>query len=386
MSNRKWHRRLLTGSLLLSCFVISIFACAYHTSGFAAAGSAGEGTKKAYIDSIHREEHGWSASFYLSDTEKSADAWCVRFDGDGRFLGAEKKHLSPGTQTLRFDVSNASTLLMVLDDSMIPLCGAKRLGYIGEAFPISYEIHLMLDSDRVLDENHFLKKEVRDEFDTGKKYKLYGIAYLDTADEQFGRERWINRIRIREDKPENGFRLTYKKRCPIADGDVAAELRRAETGGFILSDDVWSPEVEWGYSSMTLSLSAEITEDAGAYTGIAELPIAEAVSMIKKNMPPEERDWKSEGWGTDAIEAAQMAGPVSFKRYTGEYKGTEVRIEVWEIKDKYITELSVKADDYEEAAAIREELISYLDDLEILLKEDSLKTQRIMDAFFSAHD
>ncbi|MBQ3378725.1 MAG: hypothetical protein IJG50_02545 [Clostridia bacterium] len=386
MSDSKRLRRLLPCILLLIVFSVSAYACAYHTSGFAAEESAGEEQVKAGIDSVHREEHGWSASFYLSDSEQSADAWCVRFDGEGRFLGAQKKHLSPGIQPLSFDVSNASSLFLVLDDSMIPLCAAKRLGYIGETTPLSYEIHLLLDPDQVLDEDHFLKKEVRDEFATGKKYKSFGVVYLDTADRQFTQERWINRIRFREDKPENGFKVTYKKRYPITDGDVAAELRRAETEGFILSDDVWSPEVEWGYSSMTLSLSAEAAEDAGGYSGIAELPLNEAVSMIREKMPSEEKDWKTEGWGTDAIEAAQTAGPVMFKRYTGDHRGTEIRIEVWEIKDKYITELSVKADDYNEAAAVREELINYLDNMGILLKEDSLKTQRIMDAFFGAHD
>ena len=348
-------------------------------------GIAAEGPIPADIDSIHREEHGWSASFSLSDTISGANAWCARFDGSGRFLGAEKKALAPGKQTLRFDVANAYALFMVLDDTMTPLCGAKRVGYIGESIPISYEVHLFLDSGQVLDENHFLKKEVRNDFATGKKYKPFGLAYFETADQQFDREGWINRIRMREDKPDKGLKLTYKKRYPVTDDDVASAMRGAETDGFLLSDDVLSLEVEWGYTGMTLSISAESTEESGEYTGIAELDLADAIAMMKKYMPPEEKDWKFENWGTDTLETARMAGPVYFNRYTGEYQGKEVLIEVWEIKDTYITELSVKAQDCEEAAAIREELMDSLDRQGILVKQDSLKTQQILDAFFGAH-
>ena len=36
---------------------------------------------------------------------------------------------------------------------------------------IETEVHFLLDSDAVLDEDHKLKKEIRSEFDTGKKIK-----------------------------------------------------------------------------------------------------------------------------------------------------------------------------------------------------------------------
>ena len=152
MNRNRWLRRLLPCVLLLIC-----------SMAFAAMESAAEGPILADIDSVHREENGWSVSFYLSDNVSGANAWCARFDGSGRFLGAEKEALTPGMQTLHFDVANASALFMVLDDSMTPLCGAKRAGYIGKAVPISYEVHLLLDSSQVLDENHYLKKEIQNE-------------------------------------------------------------------------------------------------------------------------------------------------------------------------------------------------------------------------------
>ena len=179
--------------------------------------------------------------------------------------------------------------------------------------------------------------------------------------------------------------MTNKKRYSVPGSDVTSVIRSAETEGFLLSDEVWSLEVEWGYSGMTLSISAESTEEAGEHTSITELNPADAIAMVKKNLPTEEKDWKTESWGINMLETAQMMGPVFFKRYTGEYQGMEVQVEVWEIRgaesDKYITEISFKAQDYEEAATVREKLMESLDNQGILVKKDSLKTQQILDAF-----
>ncbi len=378
--------------LLMLCAVVWIwfFLCtnadaAHGVPNVSETVNTAQGAVLAEIDSIHREEHGWSVTFQLSETIDGANAWCARYDAGGRYLGAEKKALVPGKQTLNFDVENASALFMVLDNAMTPLCSAKRAGYIGEGLPISYEVHFLLDSDQVLDEDHLLKKEVRNEYAVGKKYKSFGLAYLETNDRQFNREGWINRIRMREDKPEKGFGLTNKKRYAVPGNDVTSVIRSAEKEGFLLSDEMWSLEVEWGYSDMTLSISAERTEEAGEYTSIAELNPADAIAMVQKNLPTEEKDWKAASWGINMLETAQMVGPVFFKRYTGEYEGTEVQIEVWEIRgaesDKYITEISFKAQDYEEAVTLREKLMESLDHQGILVKKDSLKTQQILDAF-----
>ena len=187
MESKKYGLKhlLILCVVVLICSFLCINADAHNVPGVSSTADTVQGAVLAKIDSIHREEHGWSVTFQLSETLDSANAWCARYDAGGRFLGAEKKALVPGKQTLSFDVENASALFMVLDNAMTPLCSAKRAGYIGEELLISYEVHLLLDSDQVLDEDHLLKKEVRDEYAMGKKYKSFGLVYLETNAGQF---------------------------------------------------------------------------------------------------------------------------------------------------------------------------------------------------------
>lgn len=109
--------------------------------------------------------------------------------------------------------------------------------------------------------------------------------------------------------------------------------------------------------------------------------------MMKDSMPELEKDWSAESWGLTALEAAQMAGPVCFRRYTGTFDGQEIRIEVWEIPDpetgeiRLITELSLKTTE-DEAAGLREALTGRLAQQGLLLTEDTLKTRMILDAYF----
>ena len=102
---------------------------------------------------------------------------------------------------------------------------------------IETEIHFLLDSDAVLDEDHKLKKEIRSEFDIGKKIKKFGVVYYDGTDRVFEREGWINRIRMQEGKADKGFELTYKKRYPVSGTDVDEAVRRAGEEGFDLSGE-----------------------------------------------------------------------------------------------------------------------------------------------------
>ena len=252
---------------------------------------------------------------------------------------------------------------------------------------IETEVHFLLDSDAVLDEDHKLKKEIRSEFDTGKKIKKFGVVYYDRTDRVFEREGWINRIRMQEGKADKGFELTYKKRYPVSGTDVDEAVRRAGEEGFDLSGESWEAQVEWGFSSMTLSISLKEDVDSGGRESIAYLTPNEGRYMLEQHIPVEERDWGTEQWGNEALESAQMAGPVFFDRYNGKFGGSKVQIEVWEIPDSesgeslFITEISLTAEDCEAAAGIREELAEKLEELGILTEEDSLKTRKVLDAF-----
>ena len=252
---------------------------------------------------------------------------------------------------------------------------------------IETEIHFLLDSDAVLDEDHKLKKEIRSEFDIGKKIKKFGVVYYDGTDRVFEREGWINRIRMQEGKADKGFELTYKKRYPVSGTDVDEAVRRAGEEGFDLSGESWVAQVEWGFSSMTLSISLKEDVDSGGQESIAYLTPNEGRYMLEQHIPVEERDWGTVQWGNEALESAQMAGPVFFDRYNGKFGGSKVQIEVWEIPDsesgesRFITEISLTAEDCETAAGVREELVERLEELGILTEEDSLKTHKVLDAF-----
>ena len=161
------------------------------------------------------------------------------------------------------------------------------------AVPDSYELHFMLNSDLVLDENHLLKQDVCSFFEADEDdYKSFAVAYYETSDRLFNQEGWINRIRMREDKPKKGFKLTFKKRYPVSGNDINAAMVKAQSDGFDLSDNSLSKQVEWNYSSMVLSLSSDAETDTGSRKKMDDLSLEDALSMLKDNMPAIEQNWK----------------------------------------------------------------------------------------------
>lgn len=268
--------------------------------------------------------------------------------------------------------------------------GTQQTGTAGETGtkPLSFEIHFQLQEDKILNADGELKQEYLDLFQAGeKKIKTYGLAYFETPDMKFQEEGWINRVRMQEGKAEKGFELTFKKRYPMPEDDIGAAVRRAEAEGFDLEGEGWEAQIEWNYSGMTLSLSTERTGDAKGRGGIEDLKPGDAAEMLKQNMPGEEKNWKTENWGIARMEEAQMAGPVFFRRYTGNYLGRKVQIEIWPVKDRksgtefLITELSFKEKEFEAAFAGREEIKESLENLGILVPDDSLKTSRILKGY-----
>ena len=63
--------------------------------------------------------------------------------------------------------------------------------------PDAYEIHLLLNSNLILDENHLLKQEFLNLFGTNDTYKTFSLAYYETKERDFFEEGWINRIRLK---------------------------------------------------------------------------------------------------------------------------------------------------------------------------------------------
>ena len=175
----------------------------------------------------------------------------------------------------------------------------------------------MLDSDLVLDGNHLLKQEYLDLFEVDDSYKTFSLAYYETQERDFFQEGWINRLRLKyEEDAEKDFKLTYKKRYSVPENDLTAAVHLAETEGFDLLSGLWEPQIDWGYTGMTLSLSAEAAVPTGGKKTIADLNPEDGFAMMLENMPEQEQDWKGEHRGSDLFESAVMVGPIFFNRYT----------------------------------------------------------------------
>lgn len=259
--------------------------------------------------------------------------------------------------------------------------------YAKENILPDYEMKFLLDSERVLNDSYELNSEYRDFFDTGEKYDTIGALYLETEHYDFSNEGWYNRIRIKENS--NKFDLTYKKRYPIQNGDIDAALTKANEEGFDISDTNYEAQVEWGYNKMTLSLSNKKEEKNNGYDEM-ELPGRnDAIEIIKDNMPGKEEDWGGKSWGKDLIDNAEKCGPIYYLQYEGEVEGIIIDLEVWPVYTEstdsieYITEVSFKEADYDAAVTNREKVMNALEQEGILKHEDSLKTQKILDAYLS---
>ena len=275
----------------------------------------------------------------------------------------------------------------------------------------SYEIKLLLDSDKTLGEDHRLKEEIRLAFRMREMADAYRVAYLETPDKEFLNAGWINRVRARTGCEK--IRLTYKKRFPIQNGDIDAALAAAAAEGLAKDDAQFPTEIDWGFEKMTLSFSHNV--DLSEETVANELPEKHAaMEMIAANMPDIENagttfsaDWsdgstgsetepkdpaagpvedrEKQEWGIKTLLKAQMMGPVCFLRYTGKMKnGVLAHIEIWPVADgaetQYIVEISAKFKRFADAERMRRKAISRLDKMGILLHTDALKTQMILNS------
>ncbi len=272
----------------------------------------------------------------------------------------------------------------------------------------SYEVKLLLDSDKALGEDHRLKEEIRQAFHMRELPNSYLVAYMETPDKEFLSVGWINRVRAQTGREK--IRLTYKKRFPIQNGDIDAALSAAAAEGLAKDDAQFPTEIDWGYEKMTLSFSHNV--DLSEETAANELPEKHAaMEMIAANMPDIENegticancsdrstgseaetkvpaaepagDGEKQEWGIETLRKAQMVGPVCFLRYTGKMKnGALAHIEIWPVPDgtetQYIVEFSAKFRRFADAERMRRKAISRLDKMGILLHTDALKTQMIL--------
>ena len=246
---------------------------------------------------------------------------------------------------------------------------------------LACEIKLLLDSGRVLGEDHHLTESMLKAFQIGDAPRGIEVIYLDTPGRDYLKAGWISRIRVKEGKSK--YTITYKMRYPIQDSDVDAALAVAQADGLSLHKSPYPAEIDWGYSKMTLSFAANAEVKTEKTPDLSLLSRDKAVQMAVQNLPAAVKDQRTDGTENEYLKDIQVVGPVRFLRYEGALGKQDVRIEVWPIPSEtggisYTAELSRACKNLKEAAEIRIKLVEKLDKMGILIHGDNLKTQMIL--------
>ena len=264
--------------------------------------------------------------------------------------------------------------ITVMAIAIVLLCAgfafAKDIDY-------TFEVKFLLDSEKVLDQDKVPVNDFQELFAVEKTNPRI-VLYVDNGSRTFNNGGWINRVREKDGK--KNIEIAYKKRYAVQGTDIDAAIRQAVKDNPMIADRGYEAEIDWGYDKMTLSFTYEVKIDKPE-GGMKLMKDDDFVSLVLANMPDEEGGWMFARLKSAMIANARIAGPVDYIRYTGSYKGVEIDIEVWDVKGTFITELSFTADDIGNASSLRNELMELLDSRGILLKEDSLKTQIILDAY-----
>ena len=261
-------------------------------------------------------------------------------------------------------------------------CAVPFPAYALDESQVDFEIKFLLDSDQVLTDEHLLTDDFRALIGAGTEYRSIDVIYLETEGRDFLNEGWVNRIRWKEGKKK--IERSYKKRYPLSGEDaedVRAALAQAEADGFTFSDKAYSAQIDWGFSKMTLSVETEASGKYKDYHSLSQFSTADAIDFFQSAMPDEERDWGENRLGAAMLAQARKVGPLQYRRIKGSWEGTEADVEIWPMKDGYITELSFKVKGLAAASALRERMMALLEEKGLLLHEDSLKTQMILDDY-----
>ena len=261
-------------------------------------------------------------------------------------------------------------------------CAVPFPAYALDERQVDFEIKFLLDSDQVLTDEHLLTDDFRALIGAGTDYRSIDVIYLETEGRDFLNEGWVNRIRWKENKKK--IECICKKRYPLSGEDAAAiraALAQAEADGFVFSDTAYSAQIDWGFSKMTLSAEKEASGKYKNYHSLSQFSTADAIDFFQRTMPDEERNWGRDHLGASMLKQAQKAGPLQYRRLKGSWEGTEADVDIFPMRDRYITELSFKVTGLAAASALREQMTTLLEEKGVLLHEDSLKTQMILNEY-----
>ncbi|KAM0257088.1 hypothetical protein ACHAQJ_004552 [Trichoderma viride] len=248
-----------------------------------------------------------------------------------------------------------------------------------------YEIHLLMDPTVVLDSDFKLTPTVLSTFAMPTTVTKINVQYLDTIPEDLYNNGWSCRIRNIEN--ESGFDLTYKWRLPVSNGNITGALDTAFGDGWNSGQGNYNAQIDWLYTSQTLSIQRDYTASSSGYSGTDDPDEKDSRSMLESNAPNMFNDWLSDNWGTDLLKSAVIYGPVLTKRSIGAWSGVELDIEVWPIENssgtgiEYIVEASFKTSNYTFASTGRNQLISLLQNEGWFLAESLSKEDLVMENY-----
>lgn len=239
---------------------------------------------------------------------------------------------------------------------------------------LTYEVKFLLNTEKTLDCTTGLSADISALFNVNKTQKRT-VVYAETADKDFISNGWINRIREKDGK--KNLELTYKKRYAVSGNDIegAMALALREYPAFS-SGAGFTAQADWGWNSMTLSFDTE-KKYSKPKGGLRSMSTDEVLSLITGSMPDGEK--KAVG---PAVSSMKTTGCIDYVQYSGTYKKTDIDIEIWNLPDGPVAELSFKAKTFDSASALREELAGLLDSRGLLLHQDSLKTSMILNSIF----
>ncbi|KAL7920747.1 hypothetical protein ACQKWADRAFT_328592 [Trichoderma austrokoningii] len=248
-----------------------------------------------------------------------------------------------------------------------------------------YEVHLLLDPTVVLGSDFKLTPTVLSTFAMPTTVTKINVQYIDTVSEDLYNNGWSCRIRNIEN--ESGFDLTYKWRLPVNNGDINGALNTAFSDGWNSGQGNYNAQIDWLYTSQTLSIQRDYTASSDGYSGTDDPDESDSRSMLESNAPNMFDDWVSYNWGTDMLESGVIYGPVLTKRSIGTWNGVELDIEVWPIENssgtgiEYIVEASFKTANYTFASDGRAELIALFQNEGWFLAESLSKEDLVMENY-----
>ncbi|EOH1637205.1 hypothetical protein [Enterococcus faecalis] len=223
-----------------------------------------------------------------------------------------------------------------------------------------------------LDSNYFTDEKIQAEF-MAKKDESLKVYFLETKDNSFFQNDYIQRLRVYEGK--KNFDLTYKKR--FKNMSISEGIQELEDHGFTGLEKNYKFEIDSknGEDLLSVSRKEKIKVNANiSYNNVDEITVMQA---FKENAPKKIQTWNSENWFNQTISRSHLRGPAIVQTYVGVFNGEPVDIETWDFNGKVMIELSMKTTQ-DSAPKIKENWENKLKDSEFLSTDQRGKTNFVL--------